>query len=299
MEREKEIYKVTLIGTAVNLFLLLFKFMAGILGHSSAMIADAFHSLSDFGSDIVILLFVRIASKPRDRDYEYGYGKYETLASLIIGIVLIVVALGLLYDGGNRIYGHFQGQSIEQPNMWALAAAILSIIFKEALYHYTRLAAKKLDSPVMAANAWHHRSDAITSIAALLGIGGAMLLGPNWSVLDPVACVIVSLFIFKAAIDLLLPCVNELMEKALPETEQRKIKETIMSTRGVLGYHHLRTRRIGPYSAIDAHVKMDGDISLSAAHDIASEIENRLREEFGSTTHIGIHMEPMKKKPSQ
>lgn len=295
MERKREICKVTLVGTFVNALLLAYKFAAGILGHSSAMIADAFHSLSDFCSDIIVLLFVKIASRPQDSNYEYGYGKYETLASLIIGLFLLLIAFALLYDGIMRIYEFFGGKPLEQPNMWALGAAIVSIVSKEGLYHYTMRAARSLDSTVMAASAWHHRSDAITSIAALLGIGGAMILGPSWSALDPAACLVVSLFIVKAACDLLVPCVNELMEKSLPGSDREKIAAIILATEGVMGYHRLCTRRIGPSCAIDVHVKMDGGMSLWQAHNIASQIELALRGEFGKKAHIGIHMEPGKK----
>lgn len=294
MNRQKEIYRATLAGSLVNFLLLLFKFAAGLLGHSSAMIADAFHSLSDFASDIIVLCFVRLAGRPEDEDHAYGHGKYETLASIIIGLILAAVGLGLLADGIARVAGFLAGQKPPSPNWWALSAAIVSLACKEALYRYTTSIAKKIDSPVLEANAWHHRSDALTSIAALLGIGGAMALGPDWNVLDPLACLVVCAFILKAAWDLLRPGFQEFMEKSLPEEERKSIALIILSTPGVVDFHRLRTRRIGPGRAVEAHIKMNGEISLNEAHDIASLLEKRLKEELGENIHVGIHMEPVR-----
>lgn len=186
-KREKEIYRVTLAGSVVNLLLLAFKFVAGFVGHSSAMIADAVHSLSDFITDVIVIVFVRIAGKPVDEDHEYGHGKYETLASVIVGIMLAVVGVGLAVNGVEKTIAFFKGEPLESPGMIALVAALLSILAKEVLYQYTVIRGRKLNSPALVANAWHHRSDAMTSIATLIGIGGAMLLGQRWNVLDPLA----------------------------------------------------------------------------------------------------------------
>lgn len=293
MERQKEIYRVTLIGSAVNIGLVAFKFAAGILGHSAAMLADAFHSLADLISDAVIIIFVHIAGKPGDSAHAYGYGKFETLGSLIVGLLLMGVALGFLLDSLESIFAFYGGKELERPNWWALGAAILSIAFKESLYWYTIAWGRKLESQALEINAWHHRSDAITSIAALLGIGGAMLLGPRWTVLDPLAAVVVSLFIMKMAWSLMMPCIDELMEKSLPPREKNLIGDIILSTKGVVSFHHLRTRKIGAHRAVDVHVKMSGQISLVEAHDIASQVEARLRKAFGEYTFITIHMEPV------
>lgn len=293
--REKKIYKVTLLGSVVNVALLVFKFVAGIIGHSSAMIADAFHSLSDFLSDIIVIIFVRIAGKPEDDDHAYGHGKYETLASVIVGILLCIVGFGLMVGGIDKSIASFNGMRLESPNNWALAAAILSIVLKEVLYRYTVRYGKKLDSSALIANAWHHRSDAMTSIAALIGIGGAMLLGDRWTVLDPLAAVVVSIVIIKASYSLMKPGLDELLEKALPENEREDIKSIISSTPGVSDYHNLRTRKVGPNRAIEVHLKMSPEISLMYAHEIATEVENRIKNRFGADTHIGIHMEPLKR----
>lgn len=290
--REKKIYKVTLVGSVVNVLLLIFKFIAGALGHSSAMIADAFHSLSDFISDIVVVVFVKLSGKPEDSDHAYGHGKYETLASVIVGLMLTGVGLALAYDGIVKIVDYVRGVPLEMPNWWALSAAIISILLKEGLYHYTARAGKDIDSSALIANAWHHRSDSLTSIAALLGIGGAMILGEKWVVLDPLASVVVSLFIVVASFSLMRPGLNELLEKSLPEKEIAAIGEIVENYPGVKAFHHLRTRRVGHGRAIEIHVKMSHDISLRDAHDIASGIERKIKERFGSDTHVGIHMEP-------
>lgn len=294
-KREKEIYRVTLAGSVVNLLLLAFKFVAGFVGHSSAMIADAVHSLSDFITDVIVIVFVRIAGKPVDEDHEYGHGKYETLASVIVGIMLAVVGVGLAVNGVEKTIAFFKGEPLESPGMIALVAALLSIFAKEVLYQYTVIRGRKLNSPALVANAWHHRSDAMTSIATLIGIGGAMLLGQRWNVLDPLAAVVVSVFILKAAFSLMKPGVDELLEKSLPDKDKNEIAAIMTATPGVVAFHRLRTRRIGSKVAIDAHVKMGGSLSLRQAHDIASEIERSLKQRFGPDTYIGIHMEPADK----
>lgn len=293
-EREKKIYRITFIGSIVNFMLLAFKFVAGVLGHSSAMIADAVHSLSDFITDVIVIVFVKIAGKPVDDDHAYGHGKYETLASVIVGIILGIVGVGLAWNGIEKTIGFFKGEPIESPTYLALAAAVISIIAKESLYRYTVSAGKDLNSPALVANAWHHRSDALTSVATLIGIGGALLLGPHWSVLDPLAAVVVSGFIVKAAFSLMKPGIDELLEKSLPEDQIAEIASIIGSVPGVIAFHRLRTRRIGANIAIDTHVKMDGGISLRNAHEIASEIERLLKKKYGAATYIGIHMEPFK-----
>ncbi len=292
--REKTIYKVTFTGSIVNFLLLVFKFVAGFVGHSSAMIADAVHSLSDFVSDVVVIVLVKISGKPEDADHSYGHGKYETMASVIIGLMLAGVGVGLLYNGIVKSVEILRGAPAEAPNMWALVAAVISILLKEGLYRYTIAYGRKLNSTALTANAWHHRSDAYTSVATLIGILGAMTLGAKWKVLDPMAAAVVSVFIIVTAWKLMKGGIGELMEKTLPEETQQQIQTIISETPGVKAIGHLRTRRVGPDDAIDVHVKMDGNLTLRQAHDIASEIERRLRAEFGSRTHIGVHMEPYK-----
>lgn len=292
--REKGIYKVTIVGSIVNFLLVIFKFFAGIVGHSAAMLADAVHSLSDFVTDIIVIVFVRISSKPEDEDHDYGHGKYETLATAIIGIILLLVGFGIFWNGATSIYHFLNGASLPEPGMLALIAALISIASKEILYQYTVFQAKKLNSQAVVANAWHHRSDALSSVGTAIGIGGAILLGDRWRVLDPAAAVVVSFFIMKVAVQLLIPCVEELLEKSLPAEVEDKIQETILSFPEVSSPHHLRTRRIGSYYAIEVHIRMNGKIPLEDAHRTATAIENKLREQFGRGTHIGIHLEPEK-----
>lgn len=292
--REAGIYRVTLVGSVVNLLLLVFKFVAGILGHSAAMLADAVHSLSDFVTDIIVIVFVRISSKPEDEGHDYGHGKYETLATAIIGLILLFVGFGILWNGATSIWDFWQGGELKEPGMLALWAALVSILFKELLYQYTVLKGRRLNSQAVVANAWHHRSDALSSIGTTVGIGGAILLGEQWLILDPLAAVVVSLFIMKVAIQLLVPCVEELLEKSLPAEVEEKIKQEILAFPGVTSPHHLRTRRIGSSYAIEVHIRMDGQITLEEAHHTATAIENRLKSEFGSRTYINIHVEPVK-----
>ena len=290
--RERDIYRVTIIGSIVNLLLLIFKFIAGFAGHSSAMIADAVHSLSDFFSDIVVIVMVRLSAKPEDKDHDYGHGKYETLASLIVGLMLAIVGLGIFYNGVSTTIAFFNGESIGQPTWIALIAAIVSIFAKEGIYRYTIYKERAIHSSALIANAWHHRSDALTSVAALVGIGGAMILGSKWAVLDPIAAAVVSIFIIKAAYDLIKPNLDELLEKALSEEQKQGISKIVLDTPGVVGMHRLRTRRVGTNLANELHNKMDGNRSLRQAHEIATEVEKRLKQAYGNDIHTGIHMEP-------
>lgn len=293
-EREKAIYQVTWAGSFVNFLLVIFKFIAGILGHSAAMIADAVHSLSDFATDIVVLIFTRISNKPQDKNHDYGHGKYETLATAIIGIVLFAVGASICWNGLQAIQTVWQGGRLPAPGMLAFAGAIISIVSKELIYRYTIHVGRKINSSAVIANAWHHRSDAFSSIGTAIGIGGAIVLGESWSVLDPMAAVVVSFFIMKVAVQLLKPCVDELTEKSLPDEIEKEICLIAENTPGISAIHNLRTRRIGNHYAIEMHVRMDGHLTLYEAHAKASVIENKLKEKYGNETHVGIHVEPVK-----
>ena len=292
MTRTREIFKVTIIGSVVNVLLLVLKFVAGVLGHSSAMVADAVHSLSDFLTDIVVLVFVTISGKPNDKKHEYGHGKFETLAMTIIGFVLVIVAVGIISKGVVIIDDFFEGQELEAPGMLALWAAVISIVSKEAVYRYSIVKARKLQSQALEANAWHHRSDALSSIGTLVGVGGAIFLGQKWVILDPIASVVVGVFIGKVAFELLRDGIGDLTDKALPESVEQEILNMVSGLDNVGNPHNLKTRRIGNHYAIELHVKMDGDISLREAHDKATEIENLLRSKYGKETHVAVHVEP-------
>lgn len=294
MKREEEIYKITLVGSVGNVALLAFKFIAGVLGHSAAMMADAVHSLSDFVTDIIVIAFVRVSTKPQDEGHDYGHGKYETLASLFVGLALIAAATGIIVSGAVKFASWLGGEQLPAPGRLALWAALISIVVKELLYWYTVRAGKRLDSHALVANAWHHRSDALSSVGSAIGIGGAILLGDRWTVLDPLASIIVGAMLVKVAVELLRGSMSELTECSLPAETEREIEEILNSSPDVCEPHNLRTRKIGNRIAIEAHVRMDGGVTLNEAHDRATDIEHRLKERFGQDTHVTLHMEPKK-----
>ena len=293
MERSRQIYKVTLVGGVVNVVLLVFKFVAGIMGHSAAMVADAIHSFSDFVTDLIVIFFVHISGKPQDKSHDYGHGKYETLAMTIIGFALLAVAVGIVLGGATKIAAWAGGAQLQAPGMLALWAALLSIVLKEATFRYSMAEARKLHSQAVEANAWHHRSDALSSIGTAVGIGGAIFLGQRWTVLDPIASVLVGLFIIKVAVFLLRDGIGDLMEHSLPDEVENEILQLAASVQGVAEPHDLRTRRIGNHYAIELHILMDGNMPLREAHDKASEVEDLLRNHYGEDTHIAVHVEPM------
>ena len=292
--RTKQIYRVTLLGMFVNMVLFAFKLVAGLVGRSGAMIADAVHSASDFATDIVVLAFVRISSKPRDDDHKWGHGKYETLASLIIGVALFAVGVEILLDSAEKIKAVAGGEVLPRPGVIAIVAAAISIVVKEVLYQYTVRRGKKLDSPSVVANAWHHRSDALSSIGAVLGIGMAYFLGEKWRIADPIAAIVVAALIIKVSIDLCRTALAELLEKSLPKDVEAEILSIISSTPNVYKPHNLRTRRIGSDIAIEVHIRVNGDMSVFESHEISKDIERKLRSRFGENTAVAIHIEPLK-----
>lgn len=294
MQREREIFKVTLVGSVANVMLTVFKFVAGIVGHSAAMTADAIHSLSDLLTDAVVLLFVHISGKPEDCGHDYGHGKYETLATTLIGLALAAVAVGIGWEAVRSLYYWYHGGALPAPGALALWAAIVSIVLKELVYRYTLHCSRTLQSPAVEANAWHHRSDALSSLGTLAGIGGAILLGDRWTVLDPLAGLIVALFILRVAWKLLKQGLAELMEASLPEEVEKEILDIVATFPDVCDPHHLRTRRIGNRYAIEMHLRMDGKLPLHEAHERTCEIEHALKEHFGTSTHVTLHVEPTK-----
>lgn len=294
MDRQKETYRVTIAGSIINILLLAFKFTAGILGHSAAMIADAIHSLTDFVTDAIVLVFVRLGSKPTDRDHDYGHGKYETLASAIIGVSLLVVGMMICYSGVTKTYHAMCGEPLQQPGFIALAAAVASVVLKEWAYRFTVRVGRRCHSEAVVANAWHHRSDALSSVGTTVGIGGAIILGEKWAVLDPLTAIVVSFFIMKAAWSVLSKAVDELTDGSLPKETEDEIEKIVSEDNDVSVVHNLCTRRIGNRIAIEMHVRMPGETSLYVAHLHATEIEQRLKQRFGADTHISIHLEPVK-----
>ena len=292
--RERSIYLVTLYGAIANIVLCAAKLAAGILGRSSAMIADGVHSLSDLITDFIVIAFVRISSKPQDRGHEYGHGKYETLATTIIGLMLLFVGLGILWNSVTQIWACLNGETLTSPGWIAFAAAIVSIVVKELLFQYTRREGRRLDSQAVIANAWHHRSDAFSSIGTAIGIGGALVLGPHWTVLDPIAALIVSLLIIHAAIGQLRPSLGELVDNSLPEATEEEIRRAILSCQGVSDPHNMRTRKIGNRASVEVHIRMDGRMTLNEAHNRTTEVEHRIKELLGNNTFVMIHVEPTK-----
>ncbi|MGN0235104.1 MAG: cation diffusion facilitator family transporter [Paludibacteraceae bacterium] len=292
--RVQRITRITVFGTIVNTLLLAFKFLAGVLGGSAAMLADAVHSLSDFLTDIVVLVFVRISNRPADRKHSYGYGKYETLATLCIGVALLAVGIGIAVDGVEKIVRVVHGEQLAQPGWIAFWAAVVSIVLKELTYWLTMRVAKQVDSEALKANAWHHRSDALSSIGTGLGIGGAILLGQRWTILDPIAALVVSVFIVLTALRLTYGAIGEFLEQSLPEENEQEIRAIVAADQELSELHHLCTRRLGNRVAIEMHLRMPGNTPLTVAHKHASTIEQQLKDRFGEQTHINIHLEPTK-----
>ena len=292
--REKEIYRVTLVGFVVNLILSAAKLAAGILGRSGAMVADAIHSFSDMATDIVVIVFARISSKPKDDGHDYGHGKYEALATIIISLALAAVGIGILSSSIGSIRTILEGGTLPRPGAVALVAAVVSIVAKEILYRYTVRVGRRIDSPSVIANAWHHRSDALSSLGTLAGIGCAYFLGEKWRIADPIAALLVAVFIFKIALDLIRTGLGELLEKSLPADVEQEILSIVTANPEIRSPHNLRTRRIGASIAIEVHVRVDGAMSVAHSHALTVDIEHRLRARFGAGTMIAIHVEPLK-----
>lgn len=283
---------VTWVGFWVNALLGVLKIIAGIFGRSSAMIADGVHSFSDFVTDIIVIVFVGISRKKANENYQYGHGKYETFATLLLSLILIMVAVIFFVEGAENTWNALHGAPLPRPTWLALSMALVSIGSKEWLYHYTRLAGQRIGSAVVIANAWHHRSDALSSLATLVGIGGAMFLGEHWRVLDPIAAMVVSIFIVIVSVEIGMPAVKELLEASLPKEVISRIYSIIASTPGVKAFHHFASRRNGNTMIVDFHVKVEPDITVEEGHHIASQIEQQMRRELGSDMIVNIHVEP-------
>ena len=291
-QREKRIMKVTLTGMFVNVVLSAGKIAAGVFGRSSAMLADGVHSLSDLLTDIIVIAFVRVSSKGRDRSHEFGHGKYETLATLLVSLILIVVAAQMMVSGIGSITNVLDGGTIPVPGYVALAAAVISIVAKELLYRYTIAVGRKTGSPAVEADAWHHRSDAFSSIGSLIGISGAIFLGDKWVILDPLVCCCISIAIFVVAVKMAGPSLNELLDGSLPEESEKEIVSLAMSVEGVRNIHNLKTRRSGLSVMVEAHLVVDPDMTVEQAHEISTAVENAIVKKFGNETQISIHIEP-------
>lgn len=292
MNREKRIYRITVVGSIANAILLVAKFAAGILGHSAAMVADAVHSLSDFVTDIIVIVFVKLSNKPADEDHDYGHGKYETFATSLIALALLLVGAMLGWEGIKKIALFCQGEQLQSPGNIAFAAAMFSIFVKEVLFHMTKRVADEVRSQALEANAWHHRSDALSSIGTAIGIGGAVMLGEEWAVLDPIAAVVVSVFIIMTSFRLIRQAAGELLEESLPKETEQRITEIAYRDGMVKDIHNLHTRRIGNHIAIEMHIRLPRVMTIEEAHRHATDIERCLKEEYGKDTHVMLHVEP-------
>ncbi len=292
--RKRKIYRVTFVGFVVNLLLAAGKLVAGVVGRSGAMVADAVHSFSDLATDVVVIAFAKISAKPKDEGHDYGHGKYETLATIIISLALAVVGAGILVTSIRAIRTVLEGGLLPRPGFVALLAAVVSIVVKEVLYRYTARVGHEIDSPSVVANAWHHRSDALSSLGTLVGIGCAYFLGEKWRIADPIAALVVAVFIFKIALDLIRTGLDELLERSLPEDMEREILGIVTADPEIREPHNLRTRRIGASIAIEVHIRVDGAMTVAHSHALTVGIERRLRERFGDGTMIAIHVEPVK-----
>ncbi len=288
---------VTWVGFWVNAVLGTAKVLAGIFGRSSAMVADGVHSFSDFVSDIIVILFVGISRKKANERYQYGHGKYETFATMLLSLLLAIVAILFFVDGAEKTWNALRGEIIPAPTWLALGMCVLSVLSKEWLYRYTRKAGERIGSSVVVANAWHHRSDALSSLATMAGIAGAMFLGPHWRVLDPIAAMVVSVFIAVISVRLGMPAIRELLEISLPKEMTRRMFGIIGATPGVEAFHRFASRRSGSQMFVDFHVKLSPDITVEQGHVIASEVERRLRDAFGDRLVANIHVEPYRGQP--
>ena len=284
--------RVTYVGIAANIVLIALKFIGGIVGTSSALIADAFHSISDLLTDAGVLLGLKYIAKPADSTHAYGHGRVETAISLLMGIAIVGTGLGLMRGGFTEMSHAFRGEFPKSPGIIALVMGVISIVSKEAMFHYTKFVARASGSRTLEANAWHHRSDALSSVGTVAGVGGAIILGSRWTILDPAAAVFVSILVIKVGFDIGLTSFRELTDESISHKDRKAIVGTIMSIDGVMGCHKLRTRRLGRYVTVDAHVQVDPLISVRAGHDIATEVEKAVRASHPDVAFVTIHIEP-------
>ena len=284
--RYDEANKVTLKAIGWNIFLAFIKIIAGILGKSSVMIADGLHSASDIITSMGVLIGNYISSKPFDKEHNYGHEKAETLVSFLLSIILVGVALSIGYEASKSL---FNIEGIAIPTLLPLVVSIISILIKEYQYRITKKKKKKINSPALKADAWHHRSDALSSIAAFVGIGGAML---GFKILEPLASIVVALFVCKVGYDILKNAVNELMDVSIDETYENEIKKIAQLTEGVMNLGSLRTRKHGASAYVDLVICVDGKLTVTSGHDIATNLEKKIQNDINIVKGITVHVEP-------
>lgn len=283
---------ITHLSIWTNIGLSALKFAAGALGRSQALIADAVHSLSDCASDFAVLIGLRLSARPRDHDHTYGHGKYETLTAAVIGLSLGYIALKIGGAAIHRIFLALQGEAIPAPAAFAFWAAVASLGVKEALFHATMRVARATGSEVIEANAWHHRSDALSSVATAAGVGAAAWLGREWRILDPIAALFVSMFLLRISWGILRRQMGGLTDRSLSPELCDEIHQMALKVPGIVEPHNLRTRMVGRICVIDMHIRMQAEMPLREAHDIASTLEQALQQRFGKETIANLHLEP-------
>lgn len=284
---------VTWVGFVINAVLAVAKIVGGIFTRSSALVADGIHSFSDFISDIIVLVMVGIARKRPDSGHQFGHGRYEALASILLAVILGIVAIGICCDGVDRTLTVVNGGVLPRPGIWALVIIAVSIVSKEWLYHYTRRAGESIHSDAVIANAWHHRSDSFSSIATLIGVAGSVFLGEKWRVLDPIAAIIVAGFIFWVSIKLARPALSELLGASLPDADREKIANALDNTEGIRRWNNLRTFKSGKDAYVEVHIRVDPEINIRVAHHIATCAEHRISHSLDDfSVHVTTHIEP-------
>lgn len=288
---EKVAKKVSFVTIAGNIVLAVMKLLAGIIAHSSAMISDAVHSASDVFSTFVVLIGIKLASKEPDKEHPYGHERLECVAASVLSVVLFITGLGIGLDAfRNIVRGDYA--SLQSPGMLAMVAAIISIVTKEAMYWYTRINAKRIDSAALMADAWHHRSDAFSSIGALVGIAGARL---GFPVMDSIASLVIFLFIVKASVDIFRDAMDKMVDHSCDEETEREIHDFVCGIEKVLGIDSLQTRIFGNKIYVDIEIRADADITLREAHQIAENVHEGIEKNFPKVKHIMVHVNPKEK----
>jgi cation diffusion facilitator family transporter len=285
--REKIVRKVTWVGLFVNLFLAGFKFIAGIFGRSQALVADAIHSLTDLTTDIAVIAGSHYWSRPPDDDHPYGHKRLETLVTVFIGIVLVAAGIGI----GWKAISTLQQKHASSPGWIAVLAAFISIICKEAIYRWTAITGKRVKSAALAANAWHHRTDALSSLPVLVAVAGAKAY-PSWSFLDHLGAAVVSVFILHASIKIIWPALSELIDAGAPTETRKKIRAMALKNESVLQVHDIRTRYISSSIQVDLHIVVAGSITVRAGHVIADDVRNRIIEGIPEVLGVIVHVDP-------
>ncbi|MCH5258625.1 MAG: cation transporter [Lachnospiraceae bacterium] len=285
---EKVAMHVSKVSIAANFILTIFKLLAGVIAHSGAMVSDAIHSASDVFSTIVVIIGIRISSKASDKDHPYGHERLECVASIVLATVLAVTGLGIGYSAVSKIVGGDYSQ-LAVPGMLALVAAIVSILVKESMFHYTRIYAKRIDSGALMADAWHHRSDALSSVGALIGIAGARI---GFPILDPIASLVICVFIEKAAYDIFMDAVDKMVDKACDEEVELRLRECALAQEGVLGVDLLHTRVFANKIYVDIEIRVDGNKKLWESHGIAEHVHDAIEQTFPKVKHIMVHVNP-------